>query len=232
MSREEKIKNILCSAEDGYNIIAPYYDSWHWQEFWKLNELPKIISWMRTLRIGYGADFGVGSGNSIKPFLEFGHRVDAFDISKGMLSLCIKKHISYLITGRLKCYNYDVRNIIISRRKYDWILCNRMLSNIPSVDEVASVMSKTIMRGGQCFISDIHPEHHYENTHLRIGEFNINIETYKHPINEVIKAFERCGFEITYKREYRKYDIKNPISLEKCTMLEPIYYVLVLKYGL
>ena len=120
MSREEKIKNILCSAEDGYNIIAPYYDSWHWQEFWKLNELPKIISWMRTLRIGYGADFGVGSGNSIKPFLEFGHRVDAFDISKGMLSLCIKKHISYLITGRLKCYNYDVRNIIISRRKYDW----------------------------------------------------------------------------------------------------------------
>ena len=38
--------------------------------------------------------------------------------------------------------------------------------------------------------------------------------------------------KITYKREYRKYDIKNPISLEKYTMLESIYYILVLKYGL
>ena len=36
---------------------------------------------------------------------------------------------------------------------------------------------------------------------------------------------------LEYKREYRKYDIKNPISLEKYTMLEPIYYVLILKYG-
>ena len=231
MSREEKIKNILCNAEDGYDLIAPYYDSWHWQKIWKSNEQPKIVRWMRALKIGYGADFGVGSGNSISPFLDVGHRVDAFDISKGMLSLCIKKHIPYLITGRLKCYNYDVRNIIISQRKYNWIICNRVLSNISSLDKVVSVMSKVIKNGGQCFISDIHPEHHYDNTHLRIGDFNINIETYKHSITEVVNCFVKHGFKVLFKREYRKYNIRNSSFLDKYKMFEPIYYVLILKYG-
>lgn len=231
MSREEKIKNILCNAENGYDLIAPYYDSWHWQKFWKSNELPQIISWMRPLQVGYGADFGVGSGNSIRPFLETGHRVDAFDISKGMLSICIYKHIPYLITGRLKCYNYDVRNLLLLRRKYDWIICNRMLSNISSVDGVARVMSKVIKIGGQCFISDIHPEHHYDNTHLRIGDFNINIETYKHPITDVVNCFVKYGFKVLYKREFRKYDIRKSSFLDKYMMFEPIYYILILKYG-
>lgn len=231
MSRREKIKNIICDAEQGYDLIAPYYDSWNWQKFWKKNELPKLIEWMRSLSVGYSADFGVGSGNSLYPFLESGHRVDAFDISNRMLSLCIEKHFMYIITGKLKCYNLDVRKIRIKQRKYNWIICNRMLSNNPSVNDVARVMSSVIKRGGQCFISDIHPEHHYDNTHLRIGEFNVNIETYKHPITDVVDCFVKYGFKVLYKREYRKYNIRNSSLLEKYRMFEPIYYVLILKYG-
>lgn len=230
MSRHEEIINIICNAEQGYDLIAPYYDSWIWQKFWRENELPELARWMGSLRVGYGADFGVGSGNSLYPFLESGHRVDAFDISSEMLSLCVDKHIMYILTGRLECYKLDVRKINIKQRRYDWIICNRMLSNIPSVNDVARVMSKVINRGGQCFISDIHPEHHYDNTHLRIGDFNINIETYKHSIKDVVNCFVKHGFKVLIKREYRKYNIRNSSFLNKYMMFEPIYYVLILKY--
>ena len=231
MSRSEEIRNIICDAELGYDLIAPFYDSWHWQKFWGENELPKLVIWMRSLKVGYGADFGAGSGNSLLPFLKSGHRVDAFDISNRMLSLCVEKHLTYVITGRLKYYCMDVRKIWIKQRRYDWIICNRMLSNNQSVSDVARVMSKVIKRGGQCFISDILPEHHYDNTHLRIGNLNINIETYKHPIAEVVNCFVKHGFKVLFKHEYRKYNVRNSSLLDKYMMYEPIYYVLILKYG-
>ena len=224
------MKMLIFKAKEGYNIIAPYYDSWYWQRFWQENEKPLLEKWMYTIDVGKGADFGAGSGNSLLPFLKRGDEVDAYDISSNMLSICREKHFEYFNLGRLNFYNFDVRKVKIDKRVYDWIICNRMLSNTESVYEVANVMSKVIKIGGECFISDVHPDHCYTYTNLTIGAFDINIETYKHRKEDVINAFESCGFSVMHFREYRKYEVKSSHLIKHGDDSDPVFYTLIVRY--
>lgn len=184
------------SAKEGYDKIAPFYDSWHWQSFWKDNELPILNRWCDKLKIGYGADLGTGSGNSLYRFLEKGHRIDAYDISPNMLRICKIKHLKYILSEHLTCYNFDVRFMYYLPKRYDWIICNRMLSNVSDIEDVVRVIGKLLKRNGKCFISDVHPDHKYLFTHLNVLNYNIYIETYKHSIEKLINLFWRQGFEL------------------------------------
>ena len=188
---------LILSPKQGYNLIAPYYDSWKWQYFWRSNEHPYIKRWCDTLEPGYGADLGSGSGNNLDCFLECNHHVTAYDISELMLMVCSEKYRDEISYGLLECYIRDINELNITRRPYDWLLCNRVLSHIYDVNNVVRRMARILKSGGQCFISDVHPLHRYDHTHYNIGGKEIVIETYKHSIRELQNIVYFNGLTIT-----------------------------------
>ena len=227
-------KNNIYNPKEGYNIIAPYYDSWKWQKFWHENEYPYIEKWCKTLPHGLGLDLGTGSGNNLACFLSEENQIDAIDISSEMLKICTQKYTNYITNNSLKCLELDIYNLPDFERKYDWIISNRVLSHIKYVDNIIEKISHIIKYGGQCFISDIHPLHHYKYTNITIGENEICIETYKHKIEKLTCSFHENNFEIIKYREISTNDLINgeiikafPLLLSQKT---PIFYYFILKY--
>lgn len=228
------VKSKIYNPKEGYNIIAPYYDSWKWQKFWHTNEYPYIEKWCDTLQPGLGLDLGVGSGNNITHFLSKGHKIDAIDISSEMLKLCTSKHENYINQGSLKCTEMDVYNLSDYERKYDWVISNRVMSHLKYVDNIIERISHIIKFGGQCFISDIHPLHQYQCTNMTIGEDEICIETYKHQVEDIVQVFIKNNFEIIKRKEISTFDLINGEIIKEIPSLlkqnTPIFYFLILKY--
>ena len=223
----------ILSPKEGYNLIAPYYDSWKWQYFWKRNEYPYIERWCNSLVIGSGADLGAGSGNNLACFLHRLHHVTAYDISELMLLTCRQKYRNELSLGLLECYVRDINELSIGQRSFDWMLCNRVLSHISNVNNVIKRMAHLLKLGGQCFISDVHPLHRYDYTHYNIGGREIFIETYKHSLKDLEANIYMNGLSIIEFREITKPMLIDPSVAADFHSIQddntPIFYYMILK---
>lgn len=227
------MNKILYSAKDGYNIIAEYYDEWKWQKFWKNNEFPLIESWANNLVIGNGLDAGSGTGNNLGLFLSKGHYVSALDISKSMLEICKKKYECFSLNGKLNCIELDLLNLFEIRKSFDWITCNRVLSNIENIENVFRVFASVIKENGECFISDIHPLHKYDYTKIACGNKKIAIETYKHPIAYIDKLITKNKFKVIEYKEFCYDDLVKDNELIEFDCLKkqktPIFFYYILR---
>ena len=226
------VSPIILNPKLGYNLIAPYYDSWKWQHFWRRNEHPYIERWCNTLEPGCGADLGAGSGNNIGCFLKNHHHVTAYDISDLMLLVCREKYRNEIELGQLECYVRDINKLNIVQRPFDWLLCNRVLSHINDVNNVIRRMARVLKPGGQCFISDVHPLHHYEHTHYNIGGRDIFIETYKHSIQEMQDVVYINGLTIVDFQEITRSRLLAPELTANLHSIQdddtPIFYYMIL----
>jgi 2-polyprenyl-3-methyl-5-hydroxy-6-metoxy-1,4-benzoquinol methylase len=225
-------KSPILSPKEGYNLIAPFYDSWKWQTFWKRNEYPYIKKWCDSLEKGRGADLGAGSGNNLKCFLDLGHRVTAYDISDLMLIVCQGKYATEITSGQLKCIVQNISELNVQYRQYDWLLCNRVLSHIKDISNVIRRMAHILKDAGECFISDVHPLHHYDHTHYKIGTRDFVIETYKHKIQEMTTLFYYNNFEIIEFKELSKSELFDRQIAENMHSIQdgvPIFYYYILR---
>src|SRR5207247_2542182 len=75
----------------GYDLTAPYYESWRWSEFWRQNEAPIILEWLASLKPGVGLDAGSGTGPYVCQIVRLNHRCVAVDISPKMLAVNKRK---------------------------------------------------------------------------------------------------------------------------------------------
>jgi 2-polyprenyl-3-methyl-5-hydroxy-6-metoxy-1,4-benzoquinol methylase len=227
------MNEIIYSAKAGYNTIAQYYDEWKWQKFWKTYEYPIIENWAKKLQIGKVLDAGSGTGNNLNPFLNANHEVTALDISKSMLDICKIKFATYISTGKLECVELDLLNLIENRRKYNWIICNRVLSNIQNIDNIFRIFSSIIKEEGECFLSDVHPLHKYENTNIVLNNDRIVIETYKHPIVKIERLIKQSNFEIVEFKEFCFSDLKDENNIIEFEYLHeqetPIFFYYLLR---
>lgn len=228
------MKTRYLSPKEAYNIIAPKYDGWIWQRFWKNNEYPLIRKWCGKLPIGTGLDIGTGTGNNLDCFLQRGNRIDAIDISSEMLKLCIQKHANYIENGQLSCYEKDINQFWTEEKKYNWIISNRVFSHIEYLDVVIANLTKMLKYGGMCFFSDIHPQHDYKHTHMVIDDEDIVIKSYKHSIKELKSIFINNSFKIISLKEIRKEQLLDggimkdfPHSYRSDS---PFFYYCILRY--
>lgn len=228
----------IYSPKDGYNLIAPYYDSWYWQMFWKMNEYPYLKDWCNSLRPNlHGLDVGTGSGNSLSCFLEKGHSIDAIDISSGMIDRCVAKHKVYNEAGVLNCAVEDAVNIVRHGRIYDWIISNRVFSHIYDIHRVISRIREIIKFNGEFFFSDIHPLHQYQYTNYNISQTeDIKIATYKHKLDEIEREFLWGGFEKIKFKEFPRNGLIDGESAKKIPSLlnqdpnVPIFYYFIFRF--
>lgn len=226
-------ESLILSPRQGYNLIAPYYDSWKWQDFWHSNEYPLIQRWCRDMVVGHGSDFGAGSGNNLRCFLNSGHQVTAYDVSDMMLFVCQHKYVNEIESGQLRCIVQDVCELNVSNKEFDWIMCNRVLSHIQDVSKLIRRIGRTLKSGGECFLSDVHPLHHYEHTHFRLGSRDVIIETHKHSLEEITRQFFMNSLKILEFKEVRYTDLYDKKTAENLHSIQddgtPIFYYYRLK---
>lgn len=175
------------SPQSGYDYIAAYYDKWRWSKFWRINESPIIIQWLNSLPSGFGLDAGSGTGTYIGDAVK-SHRCVALDISFQMLKRSMSKiandfrKVSYLQANLNRLpYKNDI---------FDWILCSRVLSHIPDITTVLQEFTRVLKPGGECLISDVHPNHPYTQVKIPIKNTKIAIETHKHPVKILRKVID------------------------------------------
>jgi len=102
----------------------------------------------------------------------------------------------------------DLAALPLVSSRFDWVLSTRVLSHISDIRAVFREFRRVLKSGGECLISDVHPEHPYTRVSIQTDVGDIAIETHKHPI-EVLRSSirETDGLLIRSLDEYRLSDL-------------------------
>lgn len=169
-------------AVSGYDVVAPFYDTWHWQRFWSRNEVPGVLAlaqrlapWARS-----ALDIGTGTGTYLTHVEANGLRGVAVDVSAGMLNILATKRRS-----DASLFNCDAAAIPLQSSRVDLGFLCRVLSHVRAVDEVLTEAARVIRPGGFLFMTDIDAGHSYVHTRVPTPQGSIFIRTYKHSLYEI-----------------------------------------------
>ena len=213
---------ILPSSDDvfepraGYNIIAKYFESWHWYQFWQQNEAPIVIDWLKNLNLGLGLDAGSGTGPYIKDILALKQKCISLDISSEMLDINKKNHKGLYTKSQLRFIEGDVCNLPFEKNTFDWILCSRVLTHVQDIRIPLSEFARVLKPFGHCLISDIHAKHPYTAMGVKTNNGKINIATYKHSTKQIRTALSEINcLDLVDIAEYKMSNLlKKPSKIE------------------
>lgn len=220
----------LLSPQEGYDRAAAVYDGWHWAEFWRKNELPIVAEWIDALDPGFALDAGSGTGNYRFELEAKGHTCIPLDLSMEMLRVQRRKTSAPSNTTHDNLIRGNVRALPFSSAVFRYLICARVLSHVERLEPVLSEFARVVQPTGQLILSDVHSDHPYEHVTVSNG-FMIAIQTYKHPVRELVNAITACRlFRILWLREYRLCDLPwKPPEFRFAKIYEnpdvPIFYV-------
>ena len=196
------IQGVL-SPRHGYDLTAKGLDSWYWSQFWRHNEAPVILPWLKALSPGRGLDAGAGTGFYVQKAALLRHRCMAIDLSLSMLALQGKT-----ARGATGLAQADVAALPFRNSRFDWVLCTRVLSHVERLGAALQELGRVLRSGREALLSDVHPDHPYTCTSIRLSELTVRIETYKHSFAAVERAAVESGcLRILDLQEYRLADL-------------------------
>jgi ubiquinone/menaquinone biosynthesis C-methylase UbiE len=202
--RGDTLKQIILPPRQGYDLTAAELDSWYWSHFWRKNEAPIVLRWLKSLPKGLGLDAGAGTGFYYRESALFHHRCLAIDLSLRMLALYERRAPRLA----MKLAQADITALPFRSTRFDWALCTRVLSHVECVKGALQELGRVIRRGREILLSDVHPDHPYTCTSIRLPAATVKIATYKHSFESLTRAAEDCGgFRILELREYRLEDL-------------------------
>lgn len=188
------------SAQKGYDVVAPYYDAWHWQEFWKRNEHSHVLRWVSAG--GQYVDIGCGTGAYCEALLSLGTPLGV-DPSAEMIALA-RRRLSDQVQLRLG----SIRDLPMEHASVDFSLTARVLSHESDLDRAASEVARVTRLGGTWVITDVHSEHPYPCTRIPTPRGDVYIETYKRSPDEIEAVVLASGqFELVESQVFRASDL-------------------------
>lgn len=218
----------IYEPQKGYDLAARSYESWHWLEFWKRNELPQVQQWVATQPPGTILDAGTGTGLYRSILESVGHFVVGVDISIEMLRLQAQK------SARAALVQASLMLLPFRSLSLDYVLCTRVLSHIADVPCAFAEFARVTMPNARLFIADVHPEHRYSEMSIPTARGTVSIETSKHPMREIYQSAESSGFEVTTSKEFYLTDLLWRPPVEKFQNIydeptRPIFYTCSLR---
>jgi ubiquinone/menaquinone biosynthesis C-methylase UbiE len=185
----------------GYKLASRLYDEWHWQGFWRRNELPIVNDWLASLEVGSVLDAGTGTGLYRAAIEGSGHFAIGIDISREMLLVQRESHPhSALVQGSLDA-------IPFADSSFDHVLCTRVLTHVPVLLPVFAEFLRIMKPGGQVFIADLHPEHPYSKMTIKAKDQRISIQIRKYSVDELKQSLASAGLELLDFRTYTLAEI-------------------------
>lgn len=180
--------------------IQTAYDRWSSAYDADKNITRDLDAWVtRTLfsdvSLSSVLEFGCGTGKNTSFFASVSQHVQALDISGAMLALAQESvtvpNVVFEqadISGRWPCAD----------ESHDLISCNLILQHVCTLDSVFSEASRTLCRGGQFFINELHPIKKYQGSMARYiweGESHA-IKAFDHQISHFVRAASQNGLKL------------------------------------
>jgi ubiquinone/menaquinone biosynthesis C-methylase UbiE len=184
----------------GYDEWAAFYDAYrnptvaideiNFSPFWS------HLSGKRVLEIG------CGTGRHTRKLAAFGNLVEALDPSPGMLEVARKKvpaKAVRFIEGDILTYSgFD-------EGSFDAALVSLVLEHIADLEEFFEKVSKLIRKGGELFLSEIHPTRAARGSLAHFvrpesGE-EIRLVSYAHSERAIREAAHRFGFQLETEKD-------------------------------
>jgi|GEM_PF-2804103 len=179
-----------------YNLIANQYDAWHWQEFWRRNEVPLVLRYLERLRgLRTALDIGTGTGLYAGLLASRDVRVVGMDLSEKMLSVARKRLQDgvHLIQG-------DAIAVPVARESFDVVIAARVFSHVSDISRALAEAARVLRDGGHFIMTDVDPSHDYRATRIAIGKRVVYIDTYKWTAEQIISFAEDVGFTLKKMR--------------------------------
>ena len=171
-------------------------------------------------------DLGVGTGQTIEPFVKMGCKVYGIDISSKMLELAKKRY------KRLNIIKLDLdRNwSMIDKHKFDLVSAIGVLEFVKNLPKVFKKVKKVLNSQGKfCFTFEEYLKDH-DIQKFRISEIGrisqkekvpliLQSKVYRHTLKEIKEMLIECGLNIIVQKGFIAYHRKGNI---------PVYYRIVL----
>jgi len=158
-------------------------------------------------------EIGCGTGKNTALLSKVGKRVHGIDFSEGMIQKAREK---------LKSANVQFSVADITKRwpvpdqSADLVTCNLVLEHIEDLTFVFAEASRVLQKGGQLFVSELHPFRQYQGVQARFeaGKDTIQIDAFVHHISDFLNAANAVGLTLGNLRElWHKEDDGKPPRL-------------------
>lgn len=176
-----------------YDLAAICYDAWTWQAFWRRHEFPVVreaIERQRRARQRGVAilDVGCGTGWYLEQLRSLCGAIVGIDASQGMLAVARHRLPDATLLQQ------DARVLPFHAKRFDVVLCTRVLSHLPQVRPALTEMARVLSPGGLLILSDVDAEHEYEHTRLPIPAGHVFARTFKHAREPLFAMVDADGF--------------------------------------
>jgi ubiquinone/menaquinone biosynthesis C-methylase UbiE len=215
---------------EAYDSISKQYDNWAWQHFWRKNEFPLIeMAFKLDGPVDASLDIGIGTGAYSALHQSYSRRFVGIDLSVGMLDVFLQHHSK----GQGVCA--QAAALPFRNGSFRRVLITRVLSHVPSVEQVLSETRRVLRPGGSVVISDLDPEHDYKFITFRDGNAvgdDTTLVPHKHSIDEITVLASAVGLGLERSWRFRFSELKWKPNNESLPSLDRsssrhIFYVAV-----
>ena len=197
---------------DKYNTWAYQYDN----NINTTRDLDKIVTKKSLVNIDFFKvlELGCGSGKNTEWLLSKADKLVGLDFSKNMLALARKKINSKKVTF----INVDINEKWpVDNNSFDLATVNLILEHIEILDHIFNSLFMKLVRGGRCFVCELHPKKQLAGSKAQFKEngTDIVLDVFQHSEQEYIQSAEKAGFNLIAKEDWydNEKDVPRLISL-------------------
>ena len=157
---------------------------------------------LENLRFDSVLEIGCGTGKNTTLLASVARRVHAIDFSEAMIARARQKsnfdNVTFTvadITARWPCANQSV----------ELVTCNLVLEHLRDLAFVFSEAARVLVKGGQLFVSELHPFRQYLGVQARFqrAEETMTVEAYVHHLTDFTDAAAQNHLALQSLREWR-----------------------------
>ena len=168
----------------GYDLAAPIYDAWGWQQVWRQKEYPRVVkaidACFSSPRI---LDLGCGTGAFAVASKRLYGTYTGIDGSQEMIRKAGEKNLP-----NATFFEGSILDWPCPTAAFDVVVCLRVVNHIADVTALASKARQALVHGGLFLISAVAHEHRFDTTTLPTAFGRCPVPTYKHDAAMILGA--------------------------------------------
>ncbi len=156
-------------------------------------EEPAVWSLLDRLPPGRALDAACGTGRHTAHLLRLGHRVTAFDLTRGMLEQLRRRETgTHLVEG-------DLRAVPFADAAFDVVTCGLALAHVFELGCVAGEFARVLRPRGHLIVSVLHPMQAFLGWHAPFEDGSGRrrfVREHPHTHADYLSAFHRAGLDL------------------------------------
>ena len=191
---------------DKYNAWAYQYDN----NINPTRDLDKAVTKESLSNIDFFKvlELGCGSGKNTEWLISKADKLVGLDFSKNMLAFARKK----IASKKVAFINANINEKWpVDNNTFDLATINLTLEHIERLDHIFNSLFMKLIRGGKCFVCELHPKKQLAGSRAQFEEngTDIVLDVFQHSEQEYLQSAEKAGFNLLVKEDW--YDNEKDI---------------------